>query len=78
MKEIQGKSTLVWVSPRFELAAGSSYWKSTVLCWTNKAPNQIPERFYIVSMEFLLLRRRHALWQNIPHSEEEGEMAVVG
>ena len=62
----------VWVSK------GLSYRKSTVLRWTNKAPNQIPERFCIVSMEFLLLRRRHPLWQNIPHSEEEGEMAVVG
>ena len=30
MKEIQGKSTLVRVSARFELARGSSYRESTV------------------------------------------------
>ena len=28
---------------------------------------------YIISMEFLLLRRRYLLLQNAPHGEEQGQ-----
>ena len=36
-----------------------------LLCWLIRAPDQIPDRFYVISMEFLLLRCRHLSWHNV-------------
>ena len=51
--------------------------KQILLCWPIRAPDQIPNRFYVISMEFMLLKRGHLSWQNIPSNEEPGEMAVL-
>ena len=40
-----------------------------------RAPDQTPDRFYIISMEFLSLSRRRSSWW-IVSSEEQGETAV--
>ena len=32
---------------------------------TTQTPDQIPFRFYVISMEFLSLRRRLSSWQNV-------------
>ena len=44
-----------------------------LLCGPIRAPDQIPDRFYVISMEILSLRRRH-FWQNVSRSEEHGEI----
>ena len=38
--------------------------------------DQIPDRFYVISMEFLLLSRRHSSVRNVPSGEERGETDV--
>ena len=40
------------------------------------AYHQIPDRFYITSMEFLSLSRRHSSSRNVPSGEVRGETAV--
>ena len=40
-----------------------------LLCWLIRAPDQIPDRFYVISMEFLLLRCRHLSWHNVLNNE---------
>ena len=51
--------------------------KQILLCWPIRAPDQIPNRFYVISMEFTLLKRGHLSWRNIPSNEEPGEKAVL-
>ena len=51
--------------------------KQILLCWPIRAPDQIPNRFYVIRMEFTLLKRGHLSWRNIPSNEEPGEMAVL-
>ena len=40
------------------------------------ASYQIPDRFYVISMEFLSLSRRRSPARNVPIGEERGEMDV--
>ena len=37
------------------------------------ASDQIPDRFYVISMEFLSLSRRRSSSRNVPGGEERGE-----
>ena len=39
-------------------------------------PDQISDRFYVISMEFLSLSRRRPPWPNVLSGEEQGETAV--
>ena len=41
-----------------------------------RALDQIPDRFYVTSMEFLWKRRKRLSWQNIPRGQEREETAV--
>ena len=41
-----------------------------------RAPDQIPDRFYIISMELMSLMHRRLSWQKVPSGKEQGEMAV--
>ena len=47
-----------------------------LLCRPLSAFDRIPDRFYVISMEFLSLSRRRSSTQNIPSSEEQGETDV--
>ena len=40
------------------------------------ASDQIPDRFYVISMEFLSLSRRRSSARNVPSDEERGETDV--
>ena len=40
------------------------------------ASDRIPDRFYVISMEFLLRSRRHSFARNVPSGEEQGETDV--
>ena len=40
------------------------------------ASNRIPDRFYVISVEFLSLSRRRSFAQNVPSGEERGETDV--
>ena len=37
------------------------------------ASDRIPDRFYVISMEFLSLSRRRSYARNVPSGEERGE-----
>ena len=37
------------------------------------ASDRIPDRFYVISMEFLSLSRRRSSARNVPSGEEQGE-----
>ena len=37
------------------------------------ASDRIPDRFYVISMDFLSLSRRRSSARNVPSSEERGE-----
>ena len=41
------------------------------------ASHRIPDRFYVISMEFLSLSRRRFSAQNVPIGEERGETDVL-
>ena len=41
-----------------------------------RAPDQIPDRFYVISMKFLLLRHRRFFPLNVPSGGEREETAV--
>ena len=76
MTEIQGKSILVRVSARFELVRvrviGSrlySFHQSALLTGD-------PDRFYVISMEFLSLSRRRYSSRNVLSGKERGETDV--
>ena len=45
-------------------------------CQPIRAPDQIPDRFYVISIEFLSLRHRRLSWLNVPSSQEGGRVAV--
>ena len=38
-----------------------------------RAPDQILDRFYVIGMEFLLLRHRCLSGENVPSSKEQGQ-----
>ena len=38
--------------------------------------SELPDKFYVISMEFLSLSRRRFSWQNVLGGEEQREMAV--
>ena len=40
-----------------------------------RASDQIPDRFYVISMEFLSLSRRRSSWRNVVSAEEQEETA---
>ena len=40
------------------------------------AYDRIPDRFYVIGMEFLSLSRRRSSSRNVPSGEERGETAV--
>ena len=40
------------------------------------ASDRIPDRFYVISMDFLSLSRRRFSPRNVPSGEERGEMDV--
>ena len=40
------------------------------------ASDRIPNRFYVISMEFLSLSRRRFSWRNVRSGEEQEETAV--
>ena len=40
------------------------------------ASDRIPDRFYVISMEFLSLSRRRSSARNVPSDEERGETDV--
>ena len=40
------------------------------------ASDRIPDRFYVISMEFLSLSRRRSSARNVPIGEERGETDV--
>ena len=40
------------------------------------ASDRIPDRFYVISMEFLSLSRRRSSARNVPSGEERGETDV--
>ena len=40
------------------------------------ASDRISDRFYVISMEFLSLSRRHSSLRNVPSDEEQGETDV--
>ena len=76
MTEIQGKSILVRVSARFELVRvrviGSrlySFHQSALLTGD-------PDRFYVISMEFLSLSRRRYSSRTVLSGKERGETNV--
>ena len=41
-----------------------------------RAPDQIPDRFYVINMEFLSLSRGCLSWRNVLSYEEQEETAV--
>ena len=76
MTEIQGKSILVRVSARFELVRVRVIGSRLYSVHQSALLTGDPDRFYVISMEFLSLSRRRYSSRNVLSGEERGETDV--
>ena len=76
MTEIQGKSILVRVSARFELVRVRVIGSRLYSVHQSALLTGDPDRFYVISMEFLSLSRRRYSSRNVLSGEERGETNV--
>ena len=76
MTEIQGKSILVRVSARFELVRVRVIGSRLYSVHQSALLTGDPDRFYVISMEFLSLSRRRYSSRNVLSGKERGETNV--